>query len=219
MMATYSVIDLIDTEHAGPTAISPSGERQKVFLRQGDADGACGPYSMLMALLICGLVDRDHIDYFARLDRRTNYGKLMDQLDKHSGLFRDGTTLDELVSVIEGVFTHHLSFEQNSAAGTEVRGFVYTQVAAGHPVILGLQFAEGNHWVVVVGLEYHADQSISRLLLLDPSGPPPAGCAWNCLITLQGTGSRYPYTCWRPNDHAPWRVSLNQALALWPREH
>lgn len=45
----------------------PDGAQQAVFLRQGDADGACGVYSLLMALLICGLIDRTAIDYFARV--------------------------------------------------------------------------------------------------------------------------------------------------------
>jgi hypothetical protein len=58
-MTEIIVIDPIDTTHEGPSAPGPSGQRQMIHLMQGSLDGACGPYSLMMALLICGVVDRN----------------------------------------------------------------------------------------------------------------------------------------------------------------
>lgn len=215
-MPVFSVIDLITLTHGGPQALGPAHEQQLVFLKQGDADGACGPYSLLMALMICGLIDRDNILFFAQLDRRTNYGKLMARLNEHPGLFVNGTSLDNLVAIITGIFARRLCFEQCNENGTRVREFAYQHVAAGHPVILGLEFVDGAHWVVVVGVEYHADDTVNRLLLLDPGGPAPKGYAWNGAISYHGGGGRYPYEYWWPGDSTPDRVCLNHGLALWP---
>lgn len=215
-MATISVIDLINTTHSGPQAAGPNGAQQAVFLRQGDADGACGPYSLLMALLICGLIDRDKIDYLTRLDRRTSYGKLMDQLDKHPGLFRDGVSLDDLVSVIENLFTNRLNLDQNTTTGAEVRSFIQQHIEAGHPVITNIAFSGGAHALVVVGIEYGADGTARRLLLLDPGGSRPQACSWNGVIECRGQGGIYPYTYWWPGDTQLTRVRFDAALALWP---
>lgn len=217
-MPSFTIIDLLNITLTGPEAIGPDAKPQAVFLRQGDADGACGPYSLLMALLICGLIDREKIDYLARLDRRTSYGKLMARLDEHPGLFRDGTSLDELASLMESAFAKRLSFDLSTTTGADVRGFVQQHIEAGHPVILNMSFSGGAHALVVIGIEYSAEGAARRLLLLDPGGPRPAACAWNCVIDLQGSGGRYPYNCWRPDDHQPWRASLDEALALWPRD-
>ena len=60
-MTEIHVIDLLDATHNGPAAVGPSGEEQEVHLQQGSLDGACGPYSLLMCLLICGLIERSVI--------------------------------------------------------------------------------------------------------------------------------------------------------------
>lgn len=217
-MPTFTVIDLIHTTPEGPTAVGPDDTEQLVFLRQGDADGACGPYSLLMALLACGVIARDQITYFAGIDRRTSYGKLMACLAEHPGLFHEGTTLDQLTAIIEPIFRRQLDYAASYASGTEARSFVREHVEAGHPVILGIAFADGAHWLVVVGIEYDADGAARRFLLLDPSGAPPAACSWNGAIDLTGMGGRYPYTYWWPGVGETDRVALSEALALWPAD-
>lgn len=217
-MSTFTVIDLLETTPDGPVAHLADGTEQAVFLRQGDADGACGPYSLLIALLICGVIQRDNITFFVEADRRTNYGKLMAALAEHPGLFRDGTDLDQLVSVIAPIFRRQLGHEASYAAGVGLRRFVQQHIEANKPVIIGLSFSNGGHWLVVIGIEYDTDANPRRLLLLDPSGPRPAACPWNGVIDLQAGKGRYPYSYWWPGDHAPEQVSLREALALWPLE-
>lgn len=58
-MAHITVINPIHATHNGPMAPGPSGLSQEIHLLQGSLDGACGPYSLIMSLLICGVIERD----------------------------------------------------------------------------------------------------------------------------------------------------------------
>lgn len=49
----------------------------KVHLRQGDMDGACGPYCLVMAMLVRGQLRRRQAKGLERVDSRSRYGRLM----------------------------------------------------------------------------------------------------------------------------------------------
>ena len=59
-MHMIQYLDLLDATDDGPMADFDK-EEQEVFLRQGDVDGACGPYCVLMALLTCGVAQRNNV--------------------------------------------------------------------------------------------------------------------------------------------------------------
>ena len=90
--------------------MSTKGEKQQVHLHQGSLDGACGPYCLLMSLLICGLTDRSAV-LTSRYSRQTSIGKVLERIHKGQGLFRDGTSLDELQDFIDGAFSKSLGAE------------------------------------------------------------------------------------------------------------
>jgi hypothetical protein len=216
-MPTFTTTDHLSLTPDGPTAAGPSGAEQRVFMRQGDADGACGPYSLLMTLLICGVIDRNAIEFFTQLDRRTNYGKLMTALETHPGLFRNGTSLEQLIDIIEPIFRRQLDYASSNANGVTLRRFVIDHVQDGHPVILGTYFSGGGHWSVAIGAEIDAEGNALRLLLLDPGGQPPAACLWNAVLDLQPSGGRYPYHYWYGGvTGLNSGVSISEALAIWP---
>lgn len=213
-MPQLHLSDLLSLDADGPTAESPDGEPQLVFLRQGDMDGACGPYSLMISLLICGVISRDDVTGLWEIDRRTGLGKLMARLEQRSGLIRSGTDLSDLEEDIQGLFRSQLSSEGCTASGVEVRSFVYEHISEGHPVILGLEGSDYSHWAVVVGYEQTAEHDLTRLLLLDPSGPPPVVTAWNAVVDVRGTGGIYPYRYW--GFGSPAGARLAHALAIWP---
>ena len=97
--ARIQVIDLIDTTHEGPCAYRSNGTEQieqQVHLVQGSLDGACGPYCVMMSLLITGLIDRREATLAHPLDGRTSLGKLFRLYTEYEPFFRNGTGLDEL---------------------------------------------------------------------------------------------------------------------------
>lgn len=81
--------------------LSPKGVKtidgEYVALRQGDMDGACGPYSVLMGLIYHGAVTRDEVTSLDCLDGRTRIGKFMNNLYEFNSMVRDGTDANDLV--------------------------------------------------------------------------------------------------------------------------
>lgn len=80
-MTEIHVIDLIDTTHEGPAAMGTKGEEQQVHLHQGSLDGACGPYCLLMSLLICGLADRTS-GLSSPYSKKTSIGKVLERIHR-----------------------------------------------------------------------------------------------------------------------------------------
>lgn len=214
-MTEIHVIDLLDATHNGPTAIGPSGEEQEVHLQQGSLDGACGPYSLLMCLLICGLIERSAIinSYYSK---QTSIGKILERIKQGKGLFKDGTDLEELKKFIEGTFPKKLEIETIEKSGVDVRSFVEKHINQNHPVIMGMEYPGSGHWVVAIGLEYSRESNgtltLCRTLVLDPDKRYSKVSAWNGVVDARGSGGPYPYTWWTSDDK---KVKLDQAMAMW----
>src|SRR5512147_2545150 len=100
-MTEIYVIDPIDATHEGPSAIGPEGDRQMVHLMQGSLDGACGPYSLMMALLICGVVDRNEAARYGAVDRRTSLGRLLAEWHRLGPLVKQGTDPVQLADLLD----------------------------------------------------------------------------------------------------------------------
>lgn len=218
MHTEYIVIPGIDARNNGPVSTGPAGDEQQVHLRQGDIDGACGPYTVLMALLALGIVDRDVVVGRARLDKRTSVGKLIARMEEGwSTLFRDGTDLTDLGSLLEGLFRTRLVAVPFAGNGTQCRSFVRTHLLEGSPVIVGTRWDDGAHFVLAIGIESAVDDGTvetCRFLVLDPSDPPPSVSPWNGIIDARGSGGRYPYTWWTDGNEGKTKVALETALAL-----
>lgn len=218
MRTEFVVIDPIDATHEGPVVprLKNKSKEQKAHLLQGALDGACGPYCLFMALIICGLVDRHEIISLEQVDGRTSLGKLIIQLSKYSAFFRDGTDLIELKELLDKTYRNKLTTEIRKASEKKLLKFVKKHVLRNHPVILGLSWKNGGHWVVVIGLEYQRieKRKLCRLLVLDPGDPPSNVCAWNGVIDARKYDSRknYPYEWWTSDDL---RVRFDSAMALF----
>lgn len=70
-----------------------------VLFRQGDLDGACVLYSLIMCLNLCGYVDGE-ISFANEPDRRTQLGKLYKQFENFPALFSGGCCMSELQGII-----------------------------------------------------------------------------------------------------------------------
>lgn len=212
-MPHLHLISQISLSPEGPQSPGPDGQLQLVFLRQGHLDGACGPYSVLIALLICGLVRRDDLIGIWRLDKRTSQGQLIARLEARPGLIRDGIGLHDLEADLRGLFRSRLRTERCEESGTTLRAFVLEQIRGDRPVILGHHGVGFSHWSTVIGYEADELDEPTRLLLLDPGGPEPTIAVWNAVLDIQGTGGVYPYLSWGYGE--PAKAGIAHALALW----
>lgn len=221
MYNEYRVISVLDATSEGPMAKHQDETEQLVHLHQGDLDGACGPYAVLMGLLALGLVKRDDVTGWGAVDRRTTVGKLIARMSEgHSTLFREGTNLRDLTNLVGEIFRTNLEVIPFDGSGVDCRSFVHKHILAGNPVVLGLQWEDKGHWVLVIGLAVHVDgteRKWCRFLILDPSQLPALVCPWNGIIDTRGGGGRYPYTWWTDGIKRKTKVAFDSAMALVAR--
>ncbi|MCS8146606.1 hypothetical protein N0479_07555 [Pseudomonas aeruginosa] len=179
----------------------------KVHLRQGDMDGACGPYCLVMAMLVRGQLRRRQAKGLERVDSRSRYGRLMKALDQHGPLLRVGTTGVDLLELLAEINdTEHFALK---GEGRRLVRHTREYLEAGFPVVLGFHGRKGGdirHWGLAIGMSERA------FLLLDPAHDLPRGQAWNAVITSEAHGSRFGYRY--INAKGTWAVTLKEMVAL-----
>ncbi|GAB3535950.1 cysteine peptidase family C39 domain-containing protein [Photobacterium alginatilyticum] len=211
-MHTINIIDKLDTTHNGPEAKHwVTDEWQEVFLNQGSLDGACGHYCLFMSLIINGVISRkDALTALSfKQDGRTNIGKLASRVKNQN--FFHGTLDTEIEDIFDGVYSREVEIERYKFGN--LREFVVNNIKENHPVMLGISWPNGGHWVTVVGLDYEGEGSskeLYRFLVIDPSGKSMRYCPWNGVISVKGTGGPYPYEWWGEQQ----KVKLEDALAI-----
>ncbi|HZW12163.1 MAG TPA: hypothetical protein VFF81_03095 [Noviherbaspirillum sp.] len=182
-------------------------------LRQGDMGGACGPYCLMMCLMLIGVVNRDEATSASQLDGRTAVGKLWTSFRDFPAFFTNGTSLEHLSELLT-VFQRRVDSERTSGSGPSTRKFVHHHLKQNHPVILGINSEDFCHWIVAVGWEDADNDGLpERFLVLDPGNDPSRLACWNAVIDLGSRYGRYPYPYW--NDRACTYVALDGAMALW----
>ncbi|MGI2204542.1 hypothetical protein ACROAH_11715 [Shewanella oncorhynchi] len=218
------VLDQLELSSEGVFA-----NQEKIALRQGDIDGACGPYSILMGLIYHGVVTRAEVTSPDRVDGRTRLGKFLDGLCIFDTMVRKGTKIDELewlvghfksspeakvdLRTLESESTRELAYEISECIDTD------------NPVVVGIDWQGGGaHWALVVGYEYFENQDdtqiITKLYLLDPGFEGPTTTYWNAVIQVaDNTGSiinsgRFPSNHWSSNANKPTLCKIFTGLAL-----
>lgn len=62
---------------------------QLVSLQQGSVDGACGSYSIFMALMSIGILNRKHIEDFFPEEKSDSLARFYKQLKRKHALLKD----------------------------------------------------------------------------------------------------------------------------------
>ncbi len=214
-MNRYFVLDNLDATHDGPIRIS---DDTAVHLRQGDADGACGPYVVFMALIVLDLAEREEVAAWGGHDGRTKLGKLYKGLNAaRDPLFKKGTDLESLEAILLKAFGGDVASERHEESGKSALAFIKRHVREGHPVIVQLDGKDVAHFVLAIGLDGGAGDGteVDRLLVLDPDAVASTVCPWNGVVDARATGGKYPYTWWTAGDGGDTKVQFHSALALW----
>ncbi len=213
------VISPIDTTNEGPKV--PIGQKgwQPVHLRQGSMDGACGLYSLMMGLIICGVVRYDDARAFYTFSSNSKIGRLFEYFGKLGPLVKQGTDLDQMFTAIDEYCPGQIDFQGQKSKGPDLVEFIDQNIINNHPVLLILTFEGGAHWVLVIGRECERqgkEKKLCRFLILDPSENTPEICSWNGVIDVRKQKGEYPYRWWNSNDI---EVQLEYAMAIWPKTH
>lgn len=186
-------ISLLDGLHLDADGKLTNAKGDQVHLRQGDMDGACGPYCVAMALLALSKTARYELDPASKIDYRTRAGKLLKVIHSFDPLVLCGTSAYDLCSMLEA---HNLalgSITEGSSLKLVTRA--KQAIDSGHPVILDVRSkrAEGlNHWTLAIGY------SDDYLHLLDPGFELMASNCWNATLTSKPASKRFGYRYMNP---------------------
>lgn len=183
----------------------------KLAFRQGDLDGACGPYAAMTAMVAAGLISRQEaIDAWQYSpDRRTKFGKVLDGI---SALAQDGTDSAQVIELIKGVekfVRGKITCTPWSSWPTEkhdplVKGRSLIPLIRSAlddqdlPVILRLAWqGEGAHWVVAVGYASDPFGKSDSILVIDPGCDITRTQLWNAILSASPVkNGPKPYMYW-----------------------
>ena len=183
---------------------------EPIFLRQGDLDGACGYYCLLMALIALGLFRRSEV---LDLDVRKPVKALARIRASARPHYFSGTgtkTLQKLLSPVKDA----LQVGITNGKDNKVRDFVVEHLARGDFVVLGMENVrqELAHWVLAVGMSgtrTRGEFKPTRFLLLDPDVNGPGVSAGTAQSTCRPPPRTVNYgACAKSKADNGWRVSM-----------
>lgn len=183
---------------------------KKVHYRQGELDGACGAYSVAIALNIIGAFDADFINSPRKnVDLRTSEGKLYNIIHRW-GLFPDGLKTDECITILE-------TFKKSSyklIEATEINAdIIKSYLDNNTPIILLIEYKGGAHWIIVIGYELK-NKRINNFYVIDPGCELPSSAYWNGVINMKKIRSaHYCYAYNATNWNA--MVSIGDAISIY----
>lgn len=186
-----------------------NGKLHDFFIRQGDLDGACAPYSVCMILMILGLLKIKDLDIYNRPDYRTAKGKLLRYFFEQKGLVRDGYHYSQLLEELK-VLKKGLTCELDRDKG-DVLVAIQKQIENDNPILISVDYSTGAHALVAVGLEYNDTGSINKILCIDPGFDKPKLTYWNSVIDVEHEyKGKYPCT-WTNKDEP---VEIGEAISF-----
>ncbi|MBR4161217.1 MAG: hypothetical protein IKT87_06075 [Bacteroidaceae bacterium] len=213
-MADIHIIDSIRLNHKGLCTLDEKHKWVKLHKQQGDLDGACAIYSLVMAMLCKGLLTDDETQVYNRPDRRTDKGKFLYQFFNERGMIRDGYSYVTLAKEINessfGVKATRKNPRTNNGRVELISDYIYDNI----PVIISVVFEnETAHALLAVGIEVDSNEEITKIYCLDPGYPSPRYSSWNCFIDVsKETKSDYPFYCVCEDGYS--KVSLDDMLII-----
>lgn len=178
---------LLQVSEFGPIS-SKTRQPELVHLRQGDMDGACGPYCMVMALIALGVLTRSQAENMDQFDGREKAGRFRDGLQQFGALISTGTDAKDLLWLTDFFKTEKLRAHPVNRNKKDVFNAVNNAVEVGALPIICLRWEGGSaHWVLVVGYQGVEDDGellVTHLLCLDPGQESPTTGLWNAVVEV-----------------------------------
>lgn len=190
-----------------------------VHIRQGDIDGACAVYSLMMNLLILKTISRVQIeDVYDNIKKSPETEKLFHEFfDKH-GMIRGGFYFDQLTKLVNRVYgevvTAQYSNINDNFRETDFCELVKTAIDDNIPIILGMDFKTGGgHAVLAIGYEYDED-GIFNVFCLDPGYECNPTSYWNMVIALNLFSGKFKHQCLTNNSYNCPAVYISDAILI-----
>ena len=202
-------IKIIDNVFLANDGVLRTHHVQKVHLRQGELDGACAVYSMMMCLIIEKIISRRIIKNPPKeLKRSTSEGRLVRSFLEKQGMVVNGYELEKLHEDLQSAFRSKVDsiyFNSNTNIIEEIKKCLEDN----HPVEVAFNYMRGKSGHAVVAIGYQDDNNKTLLYCLDPAYPMDECQMWNNVLEIDKT-KRATYNC--HNLREDFSVTIDEIL-------
>lgn len=207
------VISNLRISEQGLEAKGKNGKWCPVLLSQGDMDGACSVYSLMMDLILIRTINRSDVTIRKKADGRMSKGRLLHEFLDNHGLVVNGFEFEELKSLLQSSFLKVVTSEYIDEDNIldRIKGSIDDDI----PIIIGIYFNnKDGHALVAIGYDTNSDGGLSEIYCLDPGLPKTNIGYWNAVIKVnEYRNTQYKHLYLPIND----RVSLSDALLITKR--
>lgn len=208
-MATIQIIDNIRLSWKGLQTKDSNNQWGNVHKQQGDLDGACSIYSLVMAMLCQKMITEEDIQILKSPDRRTPKGKFLYE----QGLVHDGYNYTALAREINEqpfeIIATHKRPRSNANRIELIEQFISQNI----PVIISTDFNGGTHALLAIGIKTNEHDIITKIFCFDPGASAPKVSQWNCFIDVSKEGdTHYPF--YYVTEIDSYKVTLNDMLII-----
>lgn len=162
--------------------------------KQGDMDGACAVYSVMMCLLRLGYVKKDDLEVYNLADKRARKGKLLYELLENNGLIKSGFGFVELKREIERQTGDEINVQRKAPRTQDnIVQLITDLIEEDITPIISIDWKNGGaHALLAIGYESDDEDTITKILCLDPGAEAPEVSSWNCYLDVKKTDSEFP---------------------------
>ena len=216
-MRKIHIIDKLILLHGTLNAKRATARPQTVHLRQGDMDGACAVYSLMMAMITCDIINRKEVEgLHYRIDGRSSLSKLLKRLtldNQKEGLVREGLFLDRVDDAITHTFTRKMRSEYSNEINN-IEG-IASYLDNHTPVIVGATYRknDGGHALLAIGYEAENNE-ITKLFCLDPATPYAECNYWNAVIHINCNNAKEYRHSYMPLNKD---IKIDETIAIFKK--
>lgn len=169
---------------------------QPIHLQQGEMDGACAVYSMMMNLLILKVLTRSQVvNLNTTFKGNTAKGRLFKEFFVTEGLCRDGFYFSEIKERLSHSFAKEVTSSalQYTASLSDQTIFVEelkTAINDNLPLVTAISFRGGAHAILAIGYE-EQEGVVEKIFCLDPGYTINHTSFWNSVIILNKGKGKY----------------------------
>ena len=187
-------IKIIDKVALTKESLMVRGTKQVAHLRQGELDGACAVYSLMMCLVIEKIIKRNIITNVPEsLRRNTSDGRLINHFLEKQGMVVDGYELKNLQDELQSAFRKKVKSFYYSIDDSDLLVVIKEAIDNNHPVeIIFSRKRQYGHAVVIIG--YKEEKDKTSFYCLDPGYPIEACQLWNNVLEVDLTATA-KYNC------------------------
>lgn len=205
------VIESLELTHDGVRL----GNTQKVHLRQGELDGACAVYSLMMYLIILRIFTYNQVIDGNNIKRSTSKGRIIRKfLEKQNGLVRKGLDFaDDIRDGLQYVAKKIVDCKYIQTRQETIETLKEC-IDNNKPLMIGVDYNKiDGHALLAIGYETR-NNKIKRVFCLDPGSDIDSTSYWNAIITLDEYANTKYRDSYVTSDGTANKVMLVDAIKI-----